>query len=79
MVCPFAWEPVMHRIFADWQKDAERCHVLGSYANVDTHVTQSLVSVGAIEVDEEEQVASRFRRRIWKPDIAGDARPFVSR
>lgn len=75
MVCPSVWETVMHKIFADWHKDADSCHMLESYAYTDTHVTQSLVSVKAIDVEEEDHVASRFRRRIWKPDIAGDARP----
>ena len=42
--------------------------------HVETQVAQALVTTGAISTDEEVNVASSFRKRILKPDIANVAR-----
>ena len=41
---------------------------------MDSHVTQALVTNGAISMDEEVNVASSFQTRIWNPGIAKDAK-----
>ena len=44
---------------------------------MESRVAQALVSIGAFSTDEELNVASRFRKRIWKPDSENDARPLL--
>ena len=75
MVCRAVWETVMNNIFADWKSNAEWCYMKETYGHMESHATQALVTIGAISMDEEVNVASSFRKRIRKPDIAKYARP----
>ena len=76
-VCRMVWETVMNKIFADWKSNAHWCYMRDTYNNVEANVAQALVSSGAFSADEELLVASRFRRRIWKPDIDDGAKPLI--
>ena len=73
-VCRSVWENVMSKIFADWKSNADWCYMKETDGHVETQVAQALVTTGAISTDEEVNVASSFRKRILKPDIANVAR-----
>ena len=75
MVFGDVWITVMNKQYVDWSSDAEWFHVKDGYAHTESHVTQALVSSEAIPVEEEESVATSFRRMLWKPDVANDERP----
>ena len=48
----------MNKIFADWKNNAEWCYMKETYGHMESHVTQALVTIGAISMDEEVNVAS---------------------
>ena len=75
MVMSAVWTTAMNKMFVDFRMDTEWFDVKEGYAHTESNVSQSLVSSDAIPQDEAECVATSFRRMLWKPDIANDARP----
>ena len=75
MVMSDVWTTAMNNMFVDFSDDVEWLDVKEGYAHTESHVAQSLVSSDAIPQDEEDSVATSFRRMLWKLDVANDARP----